>query len=127
MWSEATNLKRDQLESEISQIANPTHRANMLHTLSKLMMFAEEDVNLVRHREALARYVQELLGERIRHIFSKGFLNRDGSIMIPREYYTYLNQLMETPYHILSETDKESARYEADKIIATLQGRTVIE
>ena len=43
MWSEAIQLKREQLEDLISQVSNPTLKANMLHTLSKLMMFASED------------------------------------------------------------------------------------
>ena len=37
MWRQATQLKREQLEDLISQVKDPTLKANMLYTLSKLM------------------------------------------------------------------------------------------
>ena len=41
---EGAVLKRRQFEREICQVADPTLRANLLHTFSKLFMFLDEDI-----------------------------------------------------------------------------------
>lgn len=42
--TEGARLKRDQLEREICRLKDPTERANLSHTFSKLFMFFEEDL-----------------------------------------------------------------------------------
>ena len=42
--TEGARLKRDQLEREIGRLKDPTERANLGHTFSKLLMFLEEDI-----------------------------------------------------------------------------------
>lgn len=41
---EGATLKHRQLEREICQLGDPTERANLQHTFSKLFMFLEEDI-----------------------------------------------------------------------------------
>jgi hypothetical protein len=41
---EAARLKREQLHREIGRLKDPTERANLEHTYSKLFMFLEEDI-----------------------------------------------------------------------------------
>lgn len=42
--SEGTRLKREQLSAEISLIPDEQLRANLRHTMSKLFMFLEDDL-----------------------------------------------------------------------------------
>lgn len=42
--SEGTQLKREQLAREIARLPNETDRANLSHTMSKLFMFLEDDL-----------------------------------------------------------------------------------
>jgi hypothetical protein len=42
--SEGTRLKREQLADEISRIPDEQLRANLRHTMSKLFMFLEDDL-----------------------------------------------------------------------------------
>ena len=48
MWQavagEGARLKREQLYREIGKLKDPTERANLEHTYSKLFMFLEEDL-----------------------------------------------------------------------------------
>jgi len=48
MWravaTQGTQLKREQLYREIGKLKDPTERANLEHTYSKLFMFLEEDL-----------------------------------------------------------------------------------
>jgi len=41
---EGARLKREQLYHEIGRLKDPTERANLEHTYSKLFMFLEEDL-----------------------------------------------------------------------------------
>jgi len=41
---EGARLKREQLYREIERLKDPTERANLGHTFSKLFMFLEEDI-----------------------------------------------------------------------------------
>lgn len=42
--TEGARLKRDQLDREIGKLKDPTERANLGHTFSKLFIFFEEDL-----------------------------------------------------------------------------------
>lgn len=42
--TEGAKLKREQLDREIGKLKDPTERANLGHTFSKLFMFLEEDL-----------------------------------------------------------------------------------
>lgn len=47
--TEGARLKREQLHREIGKLKDPTERANLEHTYSKLFMFLDEDLErLVR-------------------------------------------------------------------------------
>lgn len=51
MWEtvagEGARLKREQLHREIGRLKDPTERANLEHTYSKLFMFLEDDLAAV--------------------------------------------------------------------------------
>lgn len=42
--TEGARLKKEQLDREIGRLKDPTERANLGHTFSKLMMFMAEDI-----------------------------------------------------------------------------------
>lgn len=42
--TEGARLKREQLSREIGALRDPTERANLSHTFSKLFMFLEDDL-----------------------------------------------------------------------------------
>jgi hypothetical protein len=42
--TEGAQLKKEQLDREIGRLKDPTERANLGHTYSKLMMFMAEDI-----------------------------------------------------------------------------------
>jgi len=42
--SEGTKAKRDQLEREIARLPDVADRANLNHTMSKLFMFLDDDM-----------------------------------------------------------------------------------
>jgi hypothetical protein len=42
--TEGAKLKREQLAREIGRLKDPTERANLSHTYSKLFMFLEDDL-----------------------------------------------------------------------------------
>jgi len=42
--TEGAQLKKEQLDREIGKLKDPTERANLAHTYSKLMMFMSEDI-----------------------------------------------------------------------------------
>lgn len=50
MWravaGHGAQLKREQLHREIGRLKDPTERANLEHTYSKLFMFLEDDLEL---------------------------------------------------------------------------------
>ena len=48
--TEGAKLKREQLHNEIGKLKDPTERANLEHTYSKLFMFLEEDLERVLRR-----------------------------------------------------------------------------
>lgn len=43
--TEGARLKKEQLDREIGKLKDPTERANLSHTYSKLMMFMAEDID----------------------------------------------------------------------------------
>lgn len=54
-WSrtagEGARFKREQLYNEIGRLKDPTERANLEHTYSKLFMFLEEDLERLLKRK----------------------------------------------------------------------------
>ncbi len=62
MWravaGEGARLKREQLYREIGRLKDPTERANLEHTYSKLFMFLEEDLERALKMAARQPYPQ---------------------------------------------------------------------
>jgi hypothetical protein len=58
---EGARLKRDQLDREIGKLKDPTERANLSHTFSKLFMFFEEDLAIALREAARNPYTRENL------------------------------------------------------------------
>ena len=55
------------------------------------------------------------------YLFDKCSLNDDGTLTIPKYYVDRWQKQIYTDYKDLSETEKESDRIEARKVIATLE------
>lgn len=55
---EGARLKRQQLAREIGQLKDPTERANLDHTFSKLFMFLEEDIRAALKEAARNPYLE---------------------------------------------------------------------
>lgn len=69
-------------------------------------------------RERLAAYAHEAWSGWMKHMFSEaGAPWHTGGILIDEEHYGCWLRQMITPYADLSESEKESDRAEADKIL----------
>jgi len=76
--------------------------------------------------ELLADLSHRQWSEWMDYLFEKCSLNDDGTLTIPKYYVDRWQRQIYTDYKDLSETEKESDRIEARKVIATL-GLTVTE
>ncbi|MCL4296170.1 MAG: hypothetical protein KJ077_10600 [Anaerolineae bacterium] len=71
-------------------------------------------------REKLAALQHEIWSHWMRWQFSVGTFNEDGSWTMPAEKAQRWQRQMNTSYSELSETEKESDREQADKVLAVL-------
>ena len=71
--------------------------------------------------EKLAALEHERWSGWMKHLFTHGFLNRDGSFMINADAVKWWKKLIRTKYENLKEHSKESDRIEARKTIALLK------
>lgn len=69
-------------------------------------------------REDLAEYAHEAWSGWMKYMFSKGELNEDGTYTMPAWAVERWQRQMNAPYADLPETEKESDREEADKMLA---------
>lgn len=60
---EGSRLKKEQLDREIGYLKDPTERANLGHTYSKLMMFMAEDIERALKIAARNPYVHQQEGK----------------------------------------------------------------
>lgn len=71
-------------------------------------------------REQLAAMQHEIWTHWMRYQFSCCIENADGSLTIPAEYVERWRRQMETAYSQLPESERESDREQADKILKIL-------
>lgn len=72
-------------------------------------------------REKLAAYAHEAWSGWMKYMFEKsGFNIHEGTIVIPQELVERWSRQMNTPYDGLPESEKESDRKEADKMLAIM-------
>ena len=76
--------------------------------------------------ELLADLAHRQWSEWMDYLFEKCSYNDDGTLTIPKRYVDRWQKQIYTDYKDLSETEKESDRIEARKVMATL-GLTVTE
>jgi GNAT superfamily N-acetyltransferase len=69
-------------------------------------------------REALAAYAHEAWSGWMAYLFSTSTLNEDGTVTIPKWAVERWQRQMTTAYDQLPDSEKESDRAEADKMIA---------
>lgn len=69
-------------------------------------------------REQLAALAHEQWSGWMHYLFSKSAFNDDGSFTIPPASVDRWKRQMDTPYHDLPESEKDSDRVEADKVMA---------
>ena len=74
-------------------------------------------------RELLAEYAHKAWSGWMRYLFLKGKWNADGSFTIFKDSAERWLRQMNTPYHELSEGEKESDRKEADEMLAIMEGK----
>ena len=72
-------------------------------------------------RERLACAVHDSWSHWMRHIFSKASRNADGSWTIPADSADRWQRQMETDYAELTESEKDSDRRQADKLLDVIQ------
>lgn len=72
-------------------------------------------------REKLADLSHEQWSGWMRYLFSKCLKNNDGSVTIPAWAVERWTRQMNTPYDQLPESEKESDRVEADKVLALIK------
>lgn len=73
-------------------------------------------------REKLAAYAHMAWSGWMIYLFSKSVHNADGSVTIPPLLVERWKRQMNTRYRDLPETEKESDRSEADKMLAIVNG-----
>lgn len=74
-------------------------------------------------REGLADYAHEAWSRWMEYLFSKCTIGADGAI-IPSELVTRWQRQMATPYAQLTESEKQSDREEADKMLKVINDET---
>lgn len=68
-------------------------------------------------RECLADYAHETWCGWMGYLFQHGTFNPDGTFTIDAEHVIRWNRQIKTPYQLLSESEKESDRAEANHIL----------
>lgn len=77
-------------------------------------------------REQLASLCHEQWSGWMEYLFSKCYLNRDyldketGDLVIPEKFVRRWKRQSKTPYSELSESEKDSDRKEADRILSLI-------
>lgn len=71
-------------------------------------------------QEKLAEYAHEAWSGWMKYLFSKSDIAIDGRVIIPPELAIRWKTQMNTPYKDLPEEEKQTDRFEADKILAML-------
>lgn len=69
-------------------------------------------------RESLANVQHEIWAHWMRYMFSVGTFNADGTWTMPAAKTERWQRQMNTPYAQLSESEKNSDREQADKVLA---------
>jgi hypothetical protein len=72
-------------------------------------------------REHLAAAQHEIWINWMIYLFTTGTMNEDGSYTIPAEKVKHWKRQIKTSYQDLTEKEKESDRYQADKILDVLK------
>jgi len=101
--------KEDEIKNDIEFI---------ITAIKKGVIAADE----IETREKLAAYAHEAWAGWKRHEFGKGDFNADGTWTMPAWAVTRWTRQMNTPYDELSESEKESDRKEARKMMAIMGG-----
>ena len=73
-------------------------------------------------REALAEVSHEIWAHWMNYLFSVGYEDEFGGLIIPARYYERWQRQAFTTYTKLTEREKNSDREQADKILAVLEG-----
>jgi hypothetical protein len=68
-------------------------------------------------REALADYAHEAWSGWMNYLLSKSTVNDDGTWTVPAWAAERWHRQMSTPYHLLSEEERDNDRAEADKML----------
>lgn len=72
-------------------------------------------------REALAEYAHEAWSGWMKYMFEKGHIHDTGICVLPHWAVKRWTRQMNTPYADLPESEKESDRLEADRMLAIVQ------
>ena len=84
-------------------------------------------MNSDKRREQLADQIHEAWARWMRHVFKLSRQNADGSATIPAESVQRWKLQIDTTYSELSESEKDSDRCEADRILRLLSDIDVNE
>jgi hypothetical protein len=73
-----------------------------------------------KQREQLAEYAHEAWSGWMEYMFGKSIRLPDGGVLIPAPSAERWTRQMKTPYAALPESEKESDRAEADRMLAIM-------
>jgi hypothetical protein len=93
----------------------------------KEVTLTRREVTPVDLREALADYAHVAWSGWMSYMLTKCSPNPDGSVTIPVWAVERWTRQIETPYEALSEGEKESDREQADKILAVIGDRILLD
>jgi hypothetical protein len=71
-------------------------------------------------RERLAAVQHVIWSNWMKHLFSVSTYNPDGTVTIPADKVKRWQRQIRTPYDALTESEMESDRQQADKVLAVL-------
>lgn len=69
-------------------------------------------------RERIAAAQHEIWAHWMRYLFNVSIRNKDGSYTIPPDFVERWQRQINTPYEQLSESEKDSDREQAEKVLA---------
>lgn len=120
--SQSTLASLEALKAEHQELKEKVARMDTMGSSDDNRTAPVNEVERTALRELLARLAHQQWTGWMRHLYSKCQTLNDGDYMvIPKVWWVRWLRQMDTPYEGLSDTEQDSDRKEADRVIAILE------